>query len=166
MIKCHVCGSAMESRRENHRYTECGLSNVTIVNLEVRHCTNCGERQFVFPRVAQLHQLLAVTTAKVPDALTGEQIRFLRKYLGWSRDEFAGIMGVEAETVSRWENDKAKMSKAAERLLRVHVFIMNPVEEYDPESLVNMGKRDGKKPTMLRVTSSPRGWDTAPALAA
>src|SRR6185312_17329075 len=165
MIKCHVCGTAMESRRENHRYTQSGLSNVTIVNLEVRHCPNCGEREYVFPRIAQLHRLLAFMTAKQPIALVGEQIRYLRKYLGWSREQFASIMGVETETISRWEHDKAKMGKSADRLLRVFVFTKNPVEEYDPAELANVGKDQGK-PTMFRVSASPSGWDPAPAMAA
>jgi putative zinc finger/helix-turn-helix YgiT family protein len=165
MIKCHLCGTAMESRRENHRYTQSGLSNVTIVDLEVRHCPNCGEREYVFPKIAQLHRLLAFQTAKQPVALVGEQIRFLRKYLGWSREQFASIMGVEGETISRWENDKAKMGKAADRLLRVLVFTKAPVQEYDPSELADVGKPG--KPTMMRVAANSAGWAAAePAVAA
>jgi transcriptional regulator with XRE-family HTH domain len=103
-------------------------------------------------------------TAKQSVILAGEQIRFLRKYLGWSREEFAAIMGVEGETISRWENNKAKMGKAADRLLRVFVFTQNPAEEYHPQELAQVGKKG--KPTMMRVAAGVRSWDAAPAAAA
>jgi putative zinc finger/helix-turn-helix YgiT family protein len=149
----------METRRENHKYTECGLSNVLILDLEVRYCAACGERQYVFPRLAQLHKLLAVVTAQQAASLTGEQIRFLRKHMGWSRSEFADLIGVEGETVSRWEHGRAPMSASAERLLRLLVFREKPVEEYPSEQLAKVGKPGA--PKTVRVSSNARGWNAA-----
>ena len=42
---CPVCQEGeLEVSRENYRYTESGLPNVTLENIEVSHCAACGER--------------------------------------------------------------------------------------------------------------------------
>ena len=63
--------------------------------------------------------------------LTPTEIRFLRKSLGWSGQDFADHMGTAAETVSRWENGRTPMGAQADRLLRLMVLHEQPAERYD-----------------------------------
>jgi DNA-binding transcriptional regulator YiaG len=65
-----------------------------------------------------LNEVLAKAIAKKPHRLTPGEIRFLRKYLGWSGKDFAQFMGVTPETVSRWENGAGRIGETAERFLR------------------------------------------------
>ena len=56
------------------------------------------------------------------------EIRFLRKYLGWSTADFASRMGTARETVSRWESGAVPMGSQADRLLRLLVATAAPVK--------------------------------------
>jgi putative zinc finger/helix-turn-helix YgiT family protein len=131
-MKCINCGHAMTSTRGTHRYTESGLSNVTLANIEIRTCSECGEREVVIPKMEILHRMIARNLIKVPRLLPPEEIRFLRKWLGLSGLDFALVMGVRPETVSRWEHKDGKnpISPTADRLLRLLVANQAPVERY------------------------------------
>jgi putative zinc finger/helix-turn-helix YgiT family protein len=130
-MKCINCGRAMKSRKENYRYTECGLDTVTLADIEVRHCANCGETEAVIENAEHLHRALARYVAKKTTRLTGQEIKFLRKYLGYSGTDYAAAAGVAPETVSRWEHEKAVMGPAAERMLRLMVLYASQLSEYD-----------------------------------
>ena len=62
--------------------------------------------------------------------LTADQIRYLRKYLGWSQSALSAYMAVQAETVSRWETGNQKMGPVADRLLRLLVANREPATSY------------------------------------
>src|SRR2546428_271217 len=99
-MKCMACREAyLTSRRETVKYDESGLSFVTLANVEVRTCPNCGEREIVLPRIEELHRVIALQLANKPGPLVSEEIRFLRKYLGYSGGAFAKLTGHQPETV-------------------------------------------------------------------
>ena len=147
-MKCPQCGHQMKTARENYLYRECGLANVTLVDIEVCRCPNCGEHEAVIPRIEQLHHVIATTVAKKVPRLTKEEIRFLRKYLGWSGGDFAEHMGVSPETVSRWENGSAAMGPSAERLLRLAALTREPASDYSLDVLKDVAQ---KKPAAQRL---------------
>src|SRR5712691_6396650 len=62
--RCRVCGTPPEVRRENYKYDASGLDNITLENIEVRHCPNCGERQALIPALAELHKSIALALAE------------------------------------------------------------------------------------------------------
>lgn len=126
-MKCLECGGPMKSTRENHQDVEGGLPYVVLMNLEVMVCQNCGEKEYMIPRIEDLHRLLARVVINKPGRLTGDEIRFLRTHLGYSSGDFARRMGVTIEQVSRWEHEKSAMSATAERLLRLLVAYTEPV---------------------------------------
>src|SRR5579883_463805 len=103
-MKCFECGTEMTSAHENYHYTACGLPNVTLKDIEVRRCPNCGDYEPLIPQIEDLHRVIAFAVATQPSRLSAAEIKFLRKYLGWSGADFAKRMGVSQETVSRWEN--------------------------------------------------------------
>jgi putative zinc finger/helix-turn-helix YgiT family protein len=150
-MKCVNCGHAMTSTRGVHRYTESGLSNVTLVNVETRACPECGERELVIPRIEDLHRLIARAVATSQAKLSPEEIRFLRKWLGYSSTDFALVTGVRPESVSRWESkdNNSPMAPTAERLLRMLVANHDPVEQY-PIDLFKTQLRVKPKPLRFR----------------
>ena len=129
-MKCADCGGKLKARRENYKYSESGLSSVTLASVEVRRCPRCGYDEVVIPKMAQLHRILAQAIARKPQRLTPEEIRFLRKYLGWSGADFARAFGVAPETVSRWETGAVTPNTIAEKLLRVLVLAGRRIEDY------------------------------------
>ena len=148
-MKCINCGKTLKSARGAHRYTESGLSNVTLLNVELRGCETCGDREVVIPRIEELHKLIAQAVSRSPARLSPEEIRFLRKWLGFAAVDFALVMGVRPETVSRWENKDGTfpMPPTAERLVRIMVANQDPVTQY-PLDLFKLQPRT--KPEALK----------------
>jgi len=147
-MKCLNCGSPLEVREGEHRYAENDGLNVTLQGVKVTHCSRCGEEGVAIPMISQLNGILAKAIAQRPQRLGPGEIRYLRKYLGWSGKDFAVHMGVTPETVSRWENGARPMGSTAEILLRLSAIALHPVDEY-PVPELSEGKR--LKPIRLQL---------------
>lgn len=130
-MKCEECGGQMATERNAViRYNLGGLPHVVLQGVEVRKCESCGKEDIAIPRMAQLHHVLAMLLVKQPRMLAPNEIRFLRKHTGCSTGEFAQIIGVSRETVSRWETGAQPMGPVADRLLRVVVLTHERTEDY------------------------------------
>jgi DNA-binding transcriptional regulator YiaG len=156
----------MESRRENYRYTESGLPNVVIEDAEVLQCPSCGVRAVAIQSMEVLHRVLAMLVIRQPDPLGAHEIRYLRKWLGWSGKDFARHMGVTPETVSRWESlDGGKpMGGTADRLLRMLVARLEPVDAYPTERLTEI--TDEARPAakrLINVRARGKAWEPVAA---
>lgn len=161
-MKCRECRAAeLTIKRENHRYDEGGLPNVVLVGVDVRRCANCGFQQVVVPHIEELHRELANLVAKQAAKLTSDEIRFLRKYLGYDRPMFAKVMGVDEGTVSHWETGRP-MGAIADRLLRVLVMRIAPIEEYPNDALADVAQEGAKAPR-LRLRPQGSGWEAEAA---
>ena len=147
----------MRTRRENYRYAECGLANVTLVGLPVTRCPRCGNYEISIPRIEQLHRLIARALIEKATRFRGEEVRFLRKSLGWSGPDFARHMGVADETVSRWENDAAPIGPQADRLLRLMVAQGHPITRYPTERLAQINPRKALA-TRLELAVTRHRW--------
>lgn len=151
-MSCPICGGETKVRCEDYQYKESGLPNVTLAGLYIEDCSDCGEELVSIPKLEELHRVLAFSIATQKTRLTGPEVRFLRKYLGWSGKDFAATMGVAPETVSRWENEKERIGLVSDRLLRTMVLRLRPVEEYPTERLSELGNDEGPVPALgLRI---------------
>jgi len=103
---------------------------------------------------------IAMALIRHPGRLTPNEIRFLRKWLGWSGVDFAKHMGVTPETVSRWESvDNGKpMGGTAERLLRLAVAHGQPIDEYPIDMLVDVSDDQVPKSPLLAMKPERSGW--------
>lgn len=153
---CLSCDGTMHRSVENRRYSE--LLDVVLVGVTVWRCNSCGEEEIEIPRIEELHSLLSKEVAKRPGRLKPGEIRWLRTHLGYSSVDFADLMGVTPETVSRWESKKnpTRMSLPAERLLRVLALQDRPVESYKLEFV-----KENETPHRLKLGFSHHSWKTA-----
>ncbi|WXB13313.1 helix-turn-helix domain-containing protein [Pendulispora albinea] len=149
----------MTTARENYRYDECGLPNVTLRGVEVSRCSECGEIDVAISRIEKLHFAIAKALIERTERLQAVEIRFLRKWLGWSGTDLAQVMGVTKETVSRWENDKEPMGPIAERLLRMCVANLAPLENYSVDILKAL--QDTCKTKHLYLEEIGKDWIAA-----
>ena len=123
---------------------EAGLPHVLLQGVERIECVNCDELSGVaIPRIEELHRLLARVYLHVKRRLHGNEVRFLRKYLGWSGRQFADHMSATPETISRWESGDRQMSIAHQRLLLLYVANVEPVESYSVEDTENVLEEEG-----------------------
>ncbi|WP_252179549.1 helix-turn-helix domain-containing protein [Endozoicomonas sp. 4G] len=101
----------------SYHYAECGLSYIHLAdgyNTEV-----IDEVTYVgVENVHGLHQLIAknITVKKSP--LLGEEVRFLRIECGMSQKNLAEILGVDSQTVARWEKDQTAIPRTSDAALR------------------------------------------------
>ncbi|RKH69071.1 helix-turn-helix domain-containing protein [Corallococcus interemptor] len=130
-MKCAHCNGPLEFRREDRLYSECGLDNILLKDAEIGECQVCHARTYVVPHPQVLNASIARTLALKPSLLTGKEIRFLRKHLGYSGVDYAKQVGVSAETVSRWENERLEMGWSNELLLRMTVLMRLRLKSYD-----------------------------------
>lgn len=117
-----------------YAYVECGMSGVFLQNIEIYTCTNCGEEEVALPKIAQLHESLALSVCSRPAHLYGDRIKFLRKHIGWSSDKFAEIFGVDHATVRRWESGIEWLPEALDLALRLYVIQGVRDEHYELDS--------------------------------
>lgn len=89
----------------------------------MRVCTACDEKSPRLPRVNDLHAAIgrAVALQKMP--LTGSEARYLRKQLGLQAKEWAVLLRVPPETLSRWENGKQVIGPQSDSLIRALYFL-------------------------------------------
>jgi putative zinc finger/helix-turn-helix YgiT family protein len=142
-----------------YHYTECGLRRVYLQGIHCLCCGNseCGEEEIIIPNIEKLHQVIAVDLASQKNKLLPEEIKFLRIYLGFSGADFARVIGVSAESVSRWEKGTVNMKEASERLLRVLVLSnVGPFREYDELETFATVKR--KMPIKRAFKVSKDSW--------
>ena len=156
-MKCFQCGGEMTSARENYKYGD-GL-DVTLLNVEVRRCPKCGEFEVGIPMIEELHRAIAMKIIHQRARLAPSQIRWLRKWLGWSGERFAEHVGVMATTVSKWENGKEPMGPQTDRLLRMMVSHGRPVEEYPLDELVEVAQDDVAPLGRLEMRPIATGWE-------
>jgi len=147
----------MKARRENYRYDECGLTNVTLVRVSVARCPRCGNYEVSIPNIEGLHRLIARALIEKKTRFRGEEVRYLRKNMGWSGADFARHMGVTEETVSRWENDAAPIGPQADRLLRLMVAQGRLTARYPTERLAQINP-DRALATRLELIVTRSSW--------
>ena len=103
---CADCGEPMNAETRNYRYTESGLSNVILKGVEIAECPKCDNSEVTIPRMAKLHRALAHAITNSPARITGEQLRFLRKYLGMSGDQLGEYLHTDKTKISKWSAAK------------------------------------------------------------
>ena len=161
-MKCEECGESVTvDRKAVRRYKLGGLPHVELHGVEVTLCKACGHEEVGIPRMGQLHRVLAHILVHQQCRLTPAEIRFLRKHIGLSGEEFADRMGVRRENVSRWENGDHVMAETAERLLRAMALTHEPTESYAVEDFLKSLPKTltDQKPSAVSVENTPRqGW--------
>lgn len=116
-MKCVFCGGACTAALDQTVELNVGLPGVQLSGVKVWTCGSCGE---TYDDIPQLDRLLAYITEVIVTrghVLSGAEIRFLRKRLGWSQADFAEQFCVDATTVSKWENDKVRPDLFKQKML-------------------------------------------------
>lgn len=129
-MKCDICqGNLTTKTLPVYHYTECGLDNVYLKNVQVRLCAHCKEKSLRLARLTQLHATIARAVAMQPCPLRGQDVRFLRKQLGYSQKEWATFLRTDVSTLSRWENDQQPIGVQSDSLMRFLYFRIRDEQE-------------------------------------
>jgi len=107
---------------EPYHFLACGLPNVYLVGIKYFRC-ECSKELANIPAIKQLLNLIGRDLVESGSALSGAEIRFLRKRLGQKSTDFARQIGLEPETLSRIENDHLPASERTDKLIRLYYAI-------------------------------------------
>lgn len=117
-----VFGHAAEADgTEMYHYTACGLDTVYLASGYRREMFD-GEDYTAVRDVEGLHTAIAVALAVGRRPLKGNEIAFLRKYLGLTQSELAAEFGVDRVSVNRYENDKQPLPETTRKWLQLIVL--------------------------------------------
>ena len=120
--QCGRCSTEMNVIRGDYRLTESCLANVVLQNIEIAVCPQCGNREPIIPYLDEVMRSLVQTVLLQSSRLTGQQVRFLRTYLGHSAEDFARYLHVDKSTISRWENGSQAIGEQSDLLIRMVVM--------------------------------------------
>ena len=114
--RCPNCGAArVESRMVTRKRHVAG--HVFTAQLPSRGCATCGTSYFDDNVVEQFDALVAAKLAEA-GVTEPEALKFMRKVTGLQGKEFAKLLAVRPETVSRWEQGKRPIDRATYAVIR------------------------------------------------
>jgi len=121
--KCPQCGRRMRRTMADHyKYVESGLSSVYLSGIAIYLCS-CGEEVLHLPSIESLHWLIVEKLLKKPSQLRGEELRFIRKYVGLKAADLAKMLSVDPSTVSKWETGESPIGPANDKLFRLSLTL-------------------------------------------
>ncbi|MGH9794760.1 MAG: hypothetical protein ACRD5G_08315 [Candidatus Acidiferrales bacterium] len=118
VYECSRCGAEARVVRGSYPFRESGLPRVVLQGIEIIRCPKCGNEDPIIPRLANLMGSLAFAVVTKPYRLTGEEIRFLRKYVQLTQEAFSRMLRVDKTTVSKWENNDDPVGEQSDLLVR------------------------------------------------
>jgi transcriptional regulator with XRE-family HTH domain len=95
--------------------------------VKVETCTRCGAVLGTYiPDMEGLFYTVVFARALEPRKLTGAEVRFMRKAMGWKATELVKHLGISAEHLSRCENGTKVMALSTEKLFRLYALLRTP----------------------------------------
>jgi len=115
---CPECGSPIRARRTVLKYPVNG-EEIAVDRCEHLRCTECGEVVLRLDQARYLREQAHELYRAHHELLAAREIRALRERLGMTQGEFAGLLRLGANTLSRWEAGRNVQSAAMDLLLRL-----------------------------------------------
>ncbi|MBX2834753.1 MAG: helix-turn-helix domain-containing protein [Micavibrio sp.] len=106
-----------------YHYTESGLDNIWLVNGFKEHKNKYG-KGISIDNADDLHKAIGCSIAKGASKIKPQEFKFLRVQIELSQKNLGALMGVDAQTIARWEKGQSKdgIPGPAEKLIR-HYYL-------------------------------------------
>jgi len=102
-------------------YRACGLDNVYLRSGYEQKIVG-GETYTAVQDADELHTAIAEHLVLRRKLLRGQEVRFLRKFLGWTQADAGDALGVSDQSVARYEKDQVALEGSTDRLFRLYVL--------------------------------------------
>lgn len=124
MNQCIRCGHALESQEGVYEYK--ALPGVMLDGVTMHRCPHCETSYVDIPAIDDLEETIVHFLVTSPGAISGPEFRFLRKFMGVSRDDF----GVAADIVRALEASDQTVPEELDELIRKMVRRIH-VDDYE-----------------------------------
>lgn len=117
-----LCGFCMEGTLERHigKHEHTYKNHTVYIDGYITHrCLSCGESIVLPGENADAEKVILNFHRNVDRLLTPDEIRRIRKSLGFKQKEFSILLGMAEKTFARYENGHATQSKPMDHLLRI-----------------------------------------------
>lgn len=104
-------------KQNTYHYTECGLNNVYLHGGFETIETEFGPATSVLD-TDELHEMIGMHLVNHVEALSPDEVRFLRKEMLLSQEALADYIGVGESSVRNWESNRQAITKPATRVLK------------------------------------------------
>ncbi|NHB94026.1 helix-turn-helix domain-containing protein [Photorhabdus cinerea] len=100
-----------------YHYVESGLSNIWLENGFQQEITD-GEVYISIDNLDELHRLISKVLVSLKRPLSAEEMRFLRIEMNMSQKLLSNLLGVDIQTIARWEKGQSSIPRVADVALR------------------------------------------------
>ena len=147
-----------EEDREPLHYIECGLDDIYLCSGYTTEKTPHGEGVSI-KKLDELHKAIGLHLTTQKKALSGKELRFLRKQMDLTQSELGKIVGLSSQQVARWEKGESDISGPADALLRwLYIDHIDNKEINIRELLKNLDEVDSPINEKYFFEPTARGW--------
>lgn len=135
--KCPICGLGRLTEKKVKKAFEYKGQTYTVSNYLILECDTCNEALANDKENRRIEKELTDFRRKIDRLLTSNEIKFVRKKLGYTQEKMAELLGVAPKTFSRYENRQVTQSRAMDNLLRsidytpTVINAFTPIENYE-----------------------------------
>jgi putative transcriptional regulator len=146
--------------KQLYHYTMCGLDNIYLANGFEIHDTDYGSGISITD-IDGLHRAIAKGIIYNGAKPSGKEIRFLRKELDLSQSGLASFMGVDSQTVARWEKKETEIPGPAANLMRFLIEDLVTENELLRKAIQDLTELDEIVNKDKTFHATDAGWKTA-----
>lgn len=125
---------------KTYHYTECGLDNIYLAD----GFSLAKDGTMSIENIHGLHKAIAEILVNLSRPLKGKEIRFVRHFLDVNQKTLGEQLCVSYQAVLRWEKGKSKITKTADRLLKVLLYGFLHEDANTLETVRMLSERDAK----------------------
>jgi len=142
-------------------YTSCGLKNIFLKNGYTVIESDYGSATYIHD-IEGLHATIGLHIINNKLKLSGAEVRFFRKELDLSQVHLSHLLGVSEVSIRGWENHRTKITKPADKILRIlfaeHANDNKKIKEFF-ESLSQLNREENSN--NLELEDTELGWKQA-----
>ncbi len=116
---CPVCEMGVLSREACGEVFYYKGQSFVVDGLRSFTCVECGESFFDSKEEKRLEKLLTDKRREIDGLLTSQEIKSIRKKIGYTQRELANFLGVGEKNFARYETGASAQSKAMDNLLKI-----------------------------------------------